>query len=247
MKTVVAILFTSISSLLFFGCSLKSEEESVKEVVNHFLTEVNDPTKTLTPDLVTENFNKMFYGGKSFYTAKDWILTAKKENDSVLSVESKSSTFNSFGKPIENIQSFALTKKYGKWQIFDSYNLIAFELDFTIVDTQWEFYWDRAKDEILSDLQKNLKLKILTKGHGNIYNDSRQGKLRLINDSDYDIKGVDILIEHFDRNNVSVNTDHQGVYDIIRKHGYRDFEWYTSDCNNCFRQEFKINFIREHH
>jgi hypothetical protein len=72
-----------------------------------------------------------------------------------------------------------------------------------------------------------------------------EGKLRIINNSDYDIQWIKILIEHFDSQGKSVNTDYKYVSDIVRKNGYREFEWLTTDCDKCVRQEFKINFVKE--
>lgn len=238
-------LFSFLVGLAFvYSCN--RNENKVKEVVNEFLTEINDNTKTLNNDLMTKNYAKFFIG-KSYYLAEKWELTVKKENDTVYRVESKSHTVNGFGQPIENVQSFALTNLYGGWKISNSFKLVADELDFEIVDTEWDFYWDRQKNEILTDLQDNLKLEIIEPAYGSYFRDSKLGKLKLINNTDYDIKGVKILIEHYDREGNSVNTDHTSVYDIIRKHGYREFDWCTSNCAKCAKQEFKINFIRESH
>jgi hypothetical protein len=239
-------LYTIIFVGLTFLYSCKSKEDTVKNVVNEFLTQINDQTKTLNKDLMTEKY-AAFFKDKSYYTAEKWELTVKPENDSVITVEAKGHTHNGFGQPTELLQGFSLTNKFGGWKIFNSYKLTADELDFEIVDTQWDFYWDRDKDDILKQLQDNLELKEIVPAYGSYYSDSKQGKLKLINNSDFDIKNVKILIEHFDSQGNSVNTDHTGVYDIIRKHGYREFDWYTSDCSKCMKQTFKINFIRESH
>lgn len=238
-------LILAIAGMTFLN-SCKNREDKVKDVVNEFLTEINDQTKTLNKDLMTENFAK-FFKGKSYYTAEKWELTVKPENDSIIVVESKGKTHNGWGQPVENLQGFTLTNKFGDWKISDSYKLVADELDFEVVDTQWDFYWDRRKDEIFQELVNSLKLEVIVPGHGNYWTDSRQGKLRLVNNSDYDIQRVKILIEHFDNNRNSVNTDHEYVSNIIRKHGYREFDWYTGDCAKCFKQEFKINFVKESH
>ena len=240
MKKVFVIVICAIS---LYSC--KSREGKVEDVVKKFLTEINDDTKTLSQDLMTENF-AVFFKGKRYYTSQDWILTVKPENDSTIIVESKGKTHNGFGQPTELLQGFVLTNKYGKWQIYNSYNLVAEFLDFEVVDTQWNFYWDRDKDDILEELQEKLELKVLVQGYRSYYSSYAKGKLRITNNSNYDIKGVKILIEHFDSQGKSVNTDNAYVWDIIRKNGYREFEWLTGDCDKCERQEFKINFIREH-
>ncbi len=237
-------LYTIILVGMTFLYSCKSKEDKAKDVVNEFLTQINDQTKTLNNDLMTEKYAS-FFKDKSFYTSEKWELTVKPENDSVLIVEAKGNTHNGFGQPTEILQAFSLTNKFGGWKIFNSYKLTVDELDFEIVDTQWDFYWDITKYDILKQLYDNLELKEIVPAYSSYFSDSKQGKLKLINNSDYDIKGVNILIEHFDSQGNSVNTDHTSVYDIIRKHGYREFDWFTNDCSKCVKQTFKINFIRE--
>lgn len=236
------IILLSIGLTFLFSC--KSREDKIKDVVNEFLTEINDQTKTLNKELMTENF-ATFFKGKSYYLSQNWDLTVKPDNDSIILVEAKSKTHNGLGQPIEILQGFYLTNTFGDWKIFDSYKLVADQLDFEIVDTQWDFYWDRDKDAIFKDLQEKVKLEVIVPGYGSYYSDSRKGKLKLINNSEYDIQRVKILIEHFDNNGNSVNTDKEYVSNIIRKHGYREFDWYTSDCAKCYKQEFKINFVKE--
>ena len=147
---------------------------------------------------------------------------------------------------MENHQEFLVKEVNNNWRIVDSYNVLADFLDFDVVDKKWGFYWDKEKHDVLMDLQKKLVLKTVIPGHCGFFDCSiREGKLKLINNSDYDIKGVKILIEHYDKKGKSVNTDDESVYDIVRKHGSREVEWYTSECSSCAKQEFKINFIRE--
>lgn len=236
------LLFVFISVL----SACKSDEDKCIAVVDEFLTTIHDRTKTFNNDLVTEDYGK-FMSDKSYYSSKDWDLSAKQEDDTTMVVMSKTNTYNSFGRPTELIQKFALTDRYGGWKIEETYNLIAAELDFDIVDTRWEFFWDRQKEVILEHLQENLHLEVITPGYGNQWSSSVRGNLRLVNDSELDIKWIKILIEHFDRNGVSVNTDRVYVRDYVRKGGYREFEWVTLDCANCTRQTYKINFIKESH
>ena len=241
-KSTLIFILTGLTFL--YSC--KSNDDKVKAVVNEFLTEINDNTKTLNNDLMSENYAK-FFKDKSYYLSEKWELTAKRENDSIYSVVSKSHTVNGFGMPMENVQSFQLTNQFGGWKIFNSFKLVADELDFEVVDTYWNFYWDRNKDDILKQLQDSLKLEVIQPGSSSYFGDSKEGKLKIVNNSDYDIHRVKILIEHFDSKGNSVNTDHTYVSDIIRKHGYREFDWFTSDCSKCAKQEFKINFIKESH
>jgi hypothetical protein len=223
----------------------EKKEQKMCDIVNQFLTQINDNTKTINKKNTTANFDSTF-SKFSHYTSKDWKLVAQQESDSLFIVEATSKTHNSLGRPIDIIQRFALTNQYGNWQIWNSYGLMALHLDFDIVDLDWDFFWDRKKYEILTQMQEKIKLEIIRKGYSNRYSDSRKGELRLINDSEYDIKGVRILIEHFDNNGKSVNTDKESVWNIIRKNGYREFDWFTSDCAKCLKQKFTISFIKEY-
>ncbi|MDR0970400.1 MAG: hypothetical protein LBM67_07685 [Lentimicrobiaceae bacterium] len=55
MKKFTFIL--AITGMTFLN-SCKNREDKVKDVVNEFLTQINDETKTLNNDLMTENFAK---------------------------------------------------------------------------------------------------------------------------------------------------------------------------------------------
>src|SRR5690606_6720849 len=128
--------------------------------------------------------------------------------------------------------------------ISDSYNLIGFYLNFQVEDTQWQTYWDSKKSEILKEVIDNLKLEIITKGYKK-YDDAMAGELRLVNNSNYDLKNIEILIEHFDKDGVSVNTDNTYVSEVIRAKGYREFDWISFDCSKCNTQTFKIKYVLE--
>lgn len=241
MKRLPTILILIGISLLY---SCKNREDIVKSVADEFLTEINDNSKTLNNELMTKNFAD-FFSDKSYYTSQNWELTVKPDNDSTILVEARSQTHNSDGKPIEILQGLYLTNTFGGWKIFNSFNLVEDKLDFKIVDPNWEFTWDREKADILTHLQKNIELKVLVSGYGSYYSDYVKGKLKIINNSDLDVKAIKVLIEHFDSEGNSVNTDNEYVWEIIRKKGYREFAWQTGDCGKCYRQEYAISFIRE--
>lgn len=235
-------LFCICVSFVLLGC--KTKEDKSIAVVDEFLTEINDPLKKLNNKLMTDRFGEEFQH-RSYYTSKKWNLVSNIENDSIIVVSSQGQTFNGYGRPVEIVQRFALTNKYGKWQICDSYNLMNCDvLDFKIVNVDWNFFWDRKKIDILKHLQKNLILKVVVPGH-HTSSDRVEGRLKLVNNSDFDVTDITILIEHFDKNGRSVNTSHETIYDYIRKGGYREFKWHSYDCANSYKQTFKINFIRE--
>jgi len=245
MKKFTLIL---LSLGLTFLYSCKSKEDTVKDIVERFMKQINDEKiqkKDLDFSSVTPHYMDIFLAN-SYYTAQTWTLVSEVESDTSMVVKSTGKTFNSAGTPTDIHQEFHLKKINGEWKITNSLNLLALFLDFEIVDQDWDFFWDYEKCDILKQLQDKVKLEILVPGHCGYFScENREGKLKLINNSDYDIKGVRILIEHYDSQGNSVNTDNTSVYDIIRKQGYREFDWYTSDCSKCKKQEFKINFIRE--
>ena len=238
-------------SLLILICytviSCEKPENKVIKIVNEFLTQVNDQTKSVNEELLSDDFKK-FFAGKNYYVSKDWKLTVETITETKLVVEARSDTHNAMGRPVEILQAFTLTSKYGGWLISDSYNFIVDNLAFRVADVEWDYSWDRTKYKVMEELKENLTLEVVTPGHAPYYtNDFRKGKLKLVNNSDYDLEGVRILIEHFDRSGNSVNTDYTWAGGIIRKHGYREFEWLTTDCTKCYRQTYKIYFERELH
>lgn len=241
---IKAISILSLAVTLLIGCS-NPEKESLK-VVDNFLTQFNDEIEGNGD--TTKIDKKLFeliktYGG--FLSKDGWSLNFNQKNDSTILIESVGKTHNSFGQPIEIKQKFLLKNTTGQWIIYDTYNLLPLFLNMDIVDRDWDFFWDIEKNEILTELQDSLKLEIIRNGYKNSYSDAVKGELRLVNNSQYDIRNVSILIEHFDKDGRSVNTDDEYIPDIIRANGYREFDWYTSDCDKCSKQEFKIKFQRE--
>lgn len=236
------LFVTIIGISMLNSCSNKSDNP--KNVVESFLKSVNDKTKKYDKDLVTEKFNK-FFVGKSIYLSQNWEFTEKSIDDTTTAVEARGKTSNGFGQPVEIVQGFYLTNTHGGWKIFNSFKLVVDDLDFKVVDKQWNFYTDMDKDYVLQQLQEKLELKVLTTASQGYSSGSLGGKLIINNNSDFDIRNVNILIEHFDFQGKSVNTDHTFVSEIIRKHASRELNWYTMNCGECEKQKFKINFIRE--
>jgi len=237
--------------ILGFSClfSCKSDKEKAKEIVNEFLKQINDDKikkRDIDYTFVSNDFKNLFLESY-YYTSEKWILSVNPKSDTSFLVKSTGNTFNGFGQPVENHQEFEVCKINGEFKIINSYKLIEQFLDFQVVDNNWDFFWDIEKSEILKQLKEKLILEVLVLGSKNKYGDYVQGKLKLINNSDYDIQGVKILIEHYDNQGNSVNSSYTYVSDIIRNHGYREFNWLNGDCSKCEKQEFKINFITESH
>jgi hypothetical protein len=228
--------------LSLFSC--KNKEKRVLEIVDKVLTQINDKKEgNLDTTVFSSDYYKIFKSNP-IYSTNDWSLKFKKQNDSIFIVEANGKTHNGFGMEIKNHQEFKLVIRDGKFKIIDSYNLIALFLNMEIVEKEWTFFWDKQKEDIINELEQNLKLEVLKKGFHK-YTDASSGELRLINNSKYDISNVEILIEHYDNEGKSVNTDTESVSEIIRANGYREFDWYTSNCRSCETQKFKIKFRRE--
>jgi hypothetical protein len=241
-QTIFALTIIGLTSL--YSC--KSDKDKVNDIVDNFMKQINDikiEKKDINFSSVSNEYKELFLK-YDYYDAQNWKLETEQESDTSFIVKSTGKTFNSFGKPIEIHQEFQLRKINGDWKITNSYNLLALNLDFKIVDQNWDFIWDFDKYDILLSLQEKLKLEIIVPCYKET-SEYAQGKLRITNNSDYDIKGVTILIEHFDSNGKSVNTSDTYIWDIIRKNGYREFNWITGDCAKCSKQKFRINFIKE--
>jgi len=174
----------------------------------------------------------------------NYQLTAEKKSDNSVIVTSIGKANGPFGNIVEVRNQFLVSKIDGTWKISDSYNLIGYYLNFQVEDTQWPTYWDSKKSEILKEVMDNLKIEVITQGYKK-FNDAMAGDLRLVNNSNYDLKNIEILIEHYDKNGISVNTDNAYVSEVIRAKGYREFDWITFDCSKCKTQTFKIKFVLE--
>ncbi len=70
----------------------------------------------------------------------------------------------------------------------------------------------------------------------------KKGRLKLVNDSKYDISSIIIVIEHFDEKGKSSSVTKKVLYDIVKSGGYKIFEWIEFDCFNCNKRKFKILF-----
>jgi hypothetical protein len=227
--------------LLAIPFSCQNKTENAKEIVNQFLTEINNDNMNITKENLTVEYRKHFKENH-YYPSSNWELKTKSEN--VITVEAKSQSSNVFGIS-ELIQTFYLKMENGRLKIYDSNNLVTNNLDFEVIDLDWNYHTDMERNKIYKNIKDNMSIKVLEEAHKGFINGNRRGIIKIINNSNYDVKGVRVLIEHFDNNWKSVNTDYSYVSDIIRKKGYREQTWLTSDCFNCENEKFKINFIKE--
>lgn len=238
-------LLIALIGFIFTYCS--SPEDKALKVVDNFLSQANDEIEgNLDTTKITQQINDLIKIYSGFASKDGWTLSVNEKNDSVIIVESVGKSYNALGQPIKIKQKFKLKQVNNEWIIYDTYNVIRLFLAMDIVDRDWDFFWDIEKFEIMKHLKDNLKLEVIEKGHQTYFGDSAEGKIRLTNDSEYDIRNVNVLIEHYDRDGRSVNTDTEYVLDIIRKNGYREFDWYTNDCSNCYEQKFEIKYQSEY-
>lgn len=235
--------------LLVIGLTTAScgtEESRAIKVVNTFLTQINKQQQPYDTELATYDFNT-FFKGKNYYASTSWKLNTLLNGEKCV-IEAIGKTHNGLGHPMEITQGFALINDSGKWLIADTYNFVINEFAFKVVDTQWDFYWDKAKYDIINELRQKLSLKVITPARAIYYGSSRQeGVLKLVNNSDYDVEDIRILIEHYDKSGHPIKTAYWYVQGIIRNHGYRQFEWTNGDCADSYKQTYKICFENESH
>lgn len=248
---ILNLIFLSLLS----ACT--SPEKNAIEIIENFYNEVYEngadkydgslkkSREVLDYSYVTEEMEQLIKNNFMYLPEKEtYQLTAEKKSEDTLVVTSIGKAPGRFGDMVEIRNQFVVSKENDNWKISNSYNLIGYYLNFSIEDTQWNTYWDIKKSNVLAEVMDNIELEIITNGRKG-YGTSMKGNLRLVNNSNYDVKNIEILIEHFDKNGISVNTDSEYVLETIRSKGYREFDWYTSDCASCETQEFKIKFVLE--
>ena len=238
--------------------SCQNTEKDVMKVVDNFFNEVNEhgadkyqgslkkSREALNYSYVSTEMENLIRNNFIGIPDKEtYKLTAVKKPDNTFLVTSIGQSTDIFGAVNKTQIDFTVSKINDEWKISDAHDLIGLNLNFQVEDTQWDTYWDIKKANILHEIMDNLKLEIVNKGYRSYDGDVMKGKLRLVNNSNYDLKGIEVLIEHFDKDGISVNTDNTSVYDVIRSNGYREFDWTTFDCAKCVTQQFKIKFVSE--
>ena len=241
----------TILHCFFFGItflySCKSKDDQAKELVSQFLKETSDAhfnRKSMDYSIFTSEYKAVF-DSSGYYPLKNPSLTVQSNSDSVIVVISKGITTNVLGVEIEEKQEFRLKNIQGKWQIDNSNNFLVDHANFKFVGDEYEQLWDKEQAEALKQVQENVMLEVVKSPEGFTFSDSRDGMLKLINNSEFDIRKLRISIEHFDSEGNSVNSDEEIVLDVIRKHGYRVINWFSKDCLNCYSQKFKVIFVDE--
>jgi len=238
-------IFSAFILVLLSSC--KSNGEKAKDLVSHFLTETSDVhfnRKSMDYSIFTSDFKAVF-DSSGYYPLKNSTLSIQSETDSMIVVISKGTATNVLGVEIEEQQEFRLKNIQGKWQIDNSNNFLVDHANFKFVGDVYEQLWDKEQSIALLQVQENVILEVVKSPEGFTFSDSRNGMLKLINNSEFDIRKLRISIEHFDSEGNSVNSDEEIVLDVIRKHGYRVINWFSKDCLNCYSQKFNIRFIEE--
>lgn len=232
------------TTLALVAC--KNDEKKAEEITNEFLTIINSEnykSELLNKNILTKEY-KSLVKNNYFFTSTNWTLRLKSKNDSIIIVESKSHTTDEYGTAFDLIQLLYLKNENKNLKIYDSSNLVTSKLDFEILGVDFGTLSDIKKHEIFKHIKENLSLQIIVKGH-KIITKHVEGEIRITNNSKYDIKGLNLLNEHFNNKGISVNTDRIYIDEILRKKSYRDKYWLTSDCGDCDKQKITINFISE--
>ena len=239
------LLFMVLAITLLYSC--KNNEDKAVELVTRFLNETSNENfkrNKMDYSMLTSEYKHVF-DSSGYYPIKNQKISAQAETDSTMLVKSIGDATNALGETIIDQQDFLLKKRNGDWKIDNSNNFLVDYSNFKIDDKEFNNMWDKEQAEVLYHIQENVKLEVIQSAEGSSFSESREGMLKLINNSDYDIRKVRIIIEHFDIQGKSVNTDEEIIMNVVRKHGYRDFDWYSGDCLNCYSQVFKIIFIDE--
>lgn len=238
-------IISAFIPVLLYSCS--NNEDQAKELISQFLTETSDvhfSRKTLDYAMLSSEYKQVF-DSSGYYPLKNHVLSIQSESDSMIVFISKGAATNVLGVEIEDQQEFQLKNTQGIWKIDNSNYFLVDHANFKFVEDKYEQLWDKEKAIALNQVQENVTLEIMQSPQGLEFSGSREGILKLINNSEYDIRKLRISIEHFDIEGNSVNSDEEIVLDVIRKHGYRVFNWFSKDCLNCDSQKFKILFIDE--
>lgn len=255
MRKLILACF-SLSILALTSCT--NPENKAKSFVDNFYSDVyNNGADKYGGSLKKsrEIFNYSYFSSEmeqlirnNYLEAPDkgeYKLTAERKSDNTILISSTGTRKGSIGNSVNVYNQFLVTNINNEWKITDTNNVITFDINFEIVDSKWEPSWDIQKSKIIQEIIDNLKLEIISEAYQTYFRNAVKGDLRLVNNSNYDVKNIEILIEHFDNDGVSVNASNDLLTDIIRSKGYREFDWYTSDCAKCISQKFIIKFLKE--
>lgn len=173
-------------------------------------------------------------------------LTSESKSGTEMIITSIGTRSGKIGNQVNVYNQFLVSKLNNEWKITDTYSVIDFYLNFKIKSEKWDESWDINKSYILNGLMNNLKLEVISKGASPNYNEKgRKGRLKLINNSNFDVEDIEYFTEHFDSNGVSVNSYNDFITGIIRSKAYKEFDWSSYDCASCNTQKFKILFFKE--
>lgn len=235
------LTIVSMFSILCLSACI-SNEDAAKRKVQRLLKQVNSQEMDINYAVMTPKYAE-YLKGKSLYTSNDWKLTTAWIDESTLCVTAIGMNRNGLGQDVKIVQKIYFTPTDDGWKIFDSHDFIADvpEPDFGFADYDWDNCCDRYKSQILEEMKKEVTLEIVQPGN-RFYGDMQKGKIRVVNNSRFDIENMTVLIEHFDFNGRPVGTDRTYISGVLRKDGYREAEWLSTNCSPCYRQEFKISF-----
>jgi hypothetical protein len=254
------VLSDSISKLQRFNSSQQtayqnpSQEDKYADddlnkaviIANIFMRSVYESSVEKVDSLLTGDYAEIQRNYKNRLSRKvnpDFNFEAKRIDGEKIIVDAIGQSQSVLGSA-SFLQKIILKKINDNWKIDDSYNLIHVTPNFSIEGIRNAF--DSEKIQIIKDVEKNMSFEILQSGQKRKYSDDViAGKLRIYNNTEYDIKSLDLTIEHFDYSGSSVNTDNITVYEVIKSKGYKDEDWSTFDCGNCVRQEIKFDLYKK--
>jgi hypothetical protein len=226
-------------------CFSSSVEEDLKMKVEKFLIELNSDTLKLDTAVFAPKYYSLFKKRNHREITK-WTLTFKNVSDSNNVIIVSYKRYNQYYGEMNSECGFVFFKIKDQWLITDSYDfLIEEKINFKIEGEKVKGLWDRYKTEEITSITQLLKLEVIEEPIPyEIDKNSIKGKLKLTNNSKYDISEITILIEHFDKNGKSSSTSKKYLFDTIKSGGYKIFDWSTFDCYNCNTRKYKILFYK---
>lgn len=230
MKNIFYILFLSLT---FVSCEQSTSE--AENIVDKLLVDMNSLDNQFSKSTVSEEFALLLNKIPTAHTEK-WKLTSEKRENGNVIVTSTSRSTNLMGIETDMIQKFEVKDN----KIINSDFFFLPEYAFEIVLNDWDTMWDLEKIKAFKNVEENVK--IISKSSANkSYLNSLEGDFKIENNSNYDIRDLEIMIEHFENDGTQIKTHNSSIAGILRKNGKQKVKWFTTNCESC--DEFKLKII----
>jgi hypothetical protein len=231
MKNIFYILFFSLTII---SCEQNSSE--AENIVNKLLVDMNSLDNPFSKSTVSQNFDLLLNKVPTASTEK-WKLSSEKRENGNIIVTSSSRSTNVMGIERDMLQKFEVKNN----KIINSEYFFVPQYDFEIVLNDWDTMWDLEKIKAYENVEENVKITSRSPAIRS-YANSLEGNFKIENNSNYDIKNLNIMIEHFQRDGTQIKTDNSSITGILRKNGKQKVIWFTTNCESCDKFKLKIIF-----